>query len=110
MQLIERQITDLREKINYYNYCYYVLDNPAVPDAEYDRLFRELERLEKQHPALITSDSPTQRIGDKPLSSFPEIKHEVPMLSLANAFEPEEVAAFDQRVRQKLSNVNEVEY
>ena len=99
----------LREEIERHNYLYYVLDAPAIPDAEYDRLFRELERLEAEFPQLATPDSPTQRIGAAPLSGFSQLTHRVPMLSLNNAFADEEVAAFDRRVREGLV-VAEVEY
>ena len=99
----------LREQIERHNHAYYVLDRPTVPDAEYDRLFRELEELERQHPELVTLDSPTQRVGAAPLAAFGEVAHGVPMLSLANAFSEEEAAAFDRRVRDALSG-GEVEY
>lgn len=92
----------LREQINYHNYCYYVLDDPEISDAEFDKLFRELAQLEREHPALITVDSPTQRVGAAPLAAFGEIKHAIPMLSLDNAFSEEEVRAFDRRVRESL--------
>lgn len=97
-----RRIESLRKTINEHNFRYYVLDNPAIPDAEYDRLFKELEELEQSYPELITGDSPTQRIGGKPLEDFAEIKHELPMLSLNNAFSEEDMRAFDRRVREKL--------
>lgn len=92
----------LREQIDYHNYRYYVLDNPEIPDAEYDKLFRELQQLERDYPDLITPDSPTQRVGAAPLEAFGEVKHVVPMLSLDNAFSEEEVRAFDRRVREGL--------
>ena len=99
----------LRDEIERHNYLYYVLDAPEIPDAEYDKLFRELERLEAQYPELVTPDSPTRRVGAAPLSDFSQITHRVPMLSLNNAFEDEEVAAFDRRVRESLG-VESVEY
>jgi len=99
---IKQQIEQLREQINQHNYQYYVLDQPSIPDAEYDRLFRELQALEEKNPDLITSDSPTQRVGSQPLDSFSKIRHQVPMLSLANAFTSEELLDFDRRVREKL--------
>jgi len=92
----------LREEIERHNYLYYVLDEPEIPDAEYDRLFRELERLEVEYPLLATPDSPTRRVGAAPLAEFSQLTHRVPMLSLNNAFEDEEVAAFDRRVREGL--------
>ena len=97
-----RRIQSLRKSINEHNYRYYVLDNPTIPDAEYDRLFKELEQLENLYPELITEDSPTQRVGATPLKDFAEVKHELPMLSLNNAFSEEEMQAFDRRVREKL--------
>ena len=104
-----KRIDELREQIDYHNYRYYVLDDPEIPDAEYDRLMRELEELEAEHPDLITPDSPTQRVGATPLAAFAEVKHKLPMLSLSNAFDEEEVLSFDRRAREKLG-VNEVEY
>lgn len=101
---IADQASMLREQINHHNYRYYVLDDPEVPDAEYDRLFRELQALEKQHPDLVSSDSPTQRVGATPLSAFNEVKHMIPMLSLGNAFEDDEVLAFGRRVTEKLES------
>lgn len=108
-QSARRRIDDLRRRIEYHNYRYYVLDNPEIPDAEYDRLFRELQQLEEQHPDLITADSPTQRVGAEPAKALGEVRHLLPMLSLANAFGEEEVADFDRRVRERL-DVAEVAY
>jgi DNA ligase (NAD+) len=99
---ISEQAASLREQIDHHNYRYYVLDDPEVPDAEYDRLFRELEALEKKYPALVSSDSPTQRVGAQPLSAFEEVQHVIPMLSLGNAFDEDEVLAFGRRVSEKL--------
>ena len=93
---------ELREQLNYHNYRYYVLDDPEIPDAEYDRLFRELQALEEQYPALVAPDSPTQRVGAEPLKAFGEVKHVVPMLSLGNAFSGEEVRDFGRRIAEKL--------
>ncbi len=90
----------LRDQLNYHNYRYYVLDSPEIPDAEYDRLFRELLEIEAAHPELLTADSPTQRIGGLPLSGFSQVTHRQPMLSLNNAFDENEVIAFDRRVRE----------
>ncbi len=92
----------LREAIELHNYRYYVLDAPEIPDAEYDRLFRELQQLELQYPELLTADSPTQRVGGAPLPEFEEVQHAVPMLSLNNAFDEDEVRAFDRRVHEAL--------
>ena len=99
----------LREELERHNYAYYVLDAPTVPDAEYDRLFRELQQLEADHPELVTPDSPTQRVGAAPAAAFGEVVHGVPMLSLANAFAEEEVAAFDRRCREGLGRES-IEY
>ncbi|MFP3874671.1 MAG: NAD-dependent DNA ligase LigA [Thiohalophilus sp.] len=106
---VRHRINELREQIDYHNYRYYVLDDPEIPDAEYDRLMRELEELEAEHPDLVTPDSPTQRVGATPLSAFEEVRHELPMLSLGNAFDEEEVIAFDRRARDKLG-VDSIEY
>ena len=106
----EDKIQELRDQINHHNYLYYVLDEPSLPDAEYDRLMRELQALESDHPELITSDSPTQRVGGAPLSGFTEVQHERPMLSLDNAMNAEEFAAFDQRVRDRLKSSEDIEY
>ena len=102
LEQVKRHIAELRESINLHNYHYYVLDDPAIPDAGYDRLMRELVRLETAHPELITPESPTQRVGAQPLPEFSDVTHQIPMLSLANAFTAEEVTAFDQRVRDRL--------
>lgn len=96
------RIRRLREEIERHNHLYYVLDRPLISDAEYDRLFRELQDLEARHPELITPDSPTQRAGAKPAAAFAPARHHTPMLSLNNAFDVAEVAAFDRRVREAL--------
>jgi len=108
-QSVARRIDKLRDEIRHYNYLYYVLDQPEIPDAEYDRLLRELQALEANHPELITPDSPTQRVGAQPLAEFGEVRHEVPMLSLDNALDEEALRAFDRRVRDRLE-VDTVEY
>jgi DNA ligase (NAD+) len=105
-----KRAKELREEINYHNYRYYVLDEPVVPDAEYDRLMRELVELEKKYPELITPDSPTQRVGAAPAAGFREIRHTVAMLSLDNAFDESEVVAFDTRVRERLGTDEVVDY
>ncbi|OHC26689.1 MAG: DNA ligase (NAD(+)) LigA [Pseudomonadales bacterium RIFCSPLOWO2_12_59_9] len=97
-----QRILELRAELDRHNHSYYVLDEPSVPDAEYDRLFRELQALEAEHPALVTVDSPTQRVGGTALSAFGEVKHEVPMLSLCNAFEEGDLLDFDRRVHEGL--------
>lgn len=99
----------LREQIRYHNYRYYVLDDPEIPDAEYDRLLRELQALEAEYPELITPDSPTQRVGAAPLAAFGEVRHEVPMLSLDNAFDDDELTDFDRRARERLE-VERIDY
>lgn len=101
-QTAAERILELRTELDAHNYRYYVLDEPSVPDAEYDRLFRELQALEAEHPELVTPDSPTQRVGGEALSAFGEVRHEVPMLSLGNAFEEEDLRAFDRSVRSGL--------
>jgi DNA ligase (NAD+) len=106
---IAQRAAELRDNIDYHNYRYYSLDDPLVPDAEYDRLLRELQSLENQYPELITAQSPTQRVGAAPAEAFGEVVHTVPMLSLANAFENQELMDFDRRVRERLG-VEEVEY
>ena len=106
MDSAEKRITELRRLLSEYSYHYHILDEPMVPDAEYDRLFQELGRLEEKHPDLVSADSPTQRVGEQPLSEFSEIRHEVPMLSLDNAFSNEELIAFDKRVRDRLDLEN----
>src|SRR5690554_5463346 len=102
----------LRREIEEHNYRYYVLNDPAVPDAEYDRLLRELEEMEAAHPELVTPDSPTRRVGAPPGREFRAVRHEVPMLSLGNAFSKEEVHDFDRRVRKGLGldDGEEVDY
>ncbi len=107
--IIHQKIIQLRAEINQHNYHYYVLDNPQIPDSEYDRLLRELQMLEAQHPELITSDSPTQRVGAAPLNKFAEVSHNIPMLSLANAFEADEVYEFERRIKNKLEQTH-IEY
>lgn len=99
----------LRAELEQHNHRYYVLDDPIISDAEYDQLFRDLQALEAQYPELLTPDSPTQRVGSKPVSAFAEVQHRTAMLSLNNAFSDAEVLAFDARIRETLG-VAEVEY
>jgi len=101
-QAAAERIRQLRDEINYHNYRYYVLDQPVISDAEYDRLMRELESLEEQFPDLITPDSPTQRVGAKPIAAFASYTHRQPMLSLSNAFGIDELVAFDKRIKRML--------
>ena len=100
------RINQLRDQITTYNYQYYALDNPTIPDAEYDRLFRELQALEASSPELITIDSPTQRVGAQPLSAFSQVAHNIPMLSLDNAFNDEELSEFNRRIVDRLSTLD----
>jgi len=101
-QSVRRQAEALRKQLSHHSYLYYVLNQPEISDAEYDRLFRELQDLEEKHPQLVTPDSPTQRIGAAPLEAFATVRHRVPMLSLGNAFDEQEVRAFDERVKRYL--------
>ncbi|ADJ28343.1 NAD-dependent DNA ligase LigA [Nitrosococcus watsonii] len=103
------RIQALKELINNYDYAYYVMDNPLIPDSEYDRLIRELRVLEENYPELITLDSPTQRVGAKPIKFLGEVKHEVPMLSLNNAFHEGELVDFHRRVKARLG-IERVDY
>ena len=107
---IKQYIASLREKINYHNYRYYVLDDPELSDAAFDRLFRELENLEQEHPEFLTADSPTQRVGAAPLKTFETVGHVLPMLSLSNCFTREEVEEFDQRIKRFLKMTGDIEY
>jgi DNA ligase (NAD+) len=107
-EAIKAKIGQLRDIINYHNYKYYVEDKSEITDFEYDALYRELEGLENQRPDLITPDSPTQRVGDKPLEGFDKVVHAVQMQSLADVFNEEELFAFDERVRQAIGET--VEY
>src|SRR5690606_2296216 len=98
----KRRAEELRARIARYDYEYYVLDAPSVPDSEYDRLFRELQAIEHAHPDLAVAGSPTQRVGGAVSGAFATVRHAVPMLSLNNAFDDDEILAFDRRVREKL--------
>jgi DNA ligase (NAD+) len=98
-----RRLAKLREEIHYHAYRYYVLDDPVVSDAEYDRLFQELLTLEEEHPDLVTPDSPSQRVGGPPLPAFATVKHRLPMLSLENVFSPEELREFEERLKRYLA-------
>lgn len=100
----------LREELNRHAHAYYVLDQPTIPDAEYDTLFNELQQLETKHPELITADSPTQRVGGAPLPEFAQVQHDVPMLSINNGFSEDDIRAFDRRVSEGLGQSAEVEY
>lgn len=102
MTAANTRILELRAELDQHNYRYHVLDEPSIPDAEYDRLFHELKALEAEHPELVTADSPTQRVGSAALSAFTQVRHEVPMLSLGNAFDETDMREFDRRVSQGL--------
>jgi len=110
LSITDNQIQDLRDQLNDHNYRYYVLDDPLISDSEYDQLFRELQKLEIDNPNLITEDSPTHRVGAEPLSSFGSWTHRMPMLSLANAMNEDELAAFDTRVKKGLDTEKDLEY
>ena len=107
---IKQQATQLRDLINKYNYLYYVIDNPEVTDSEYDRLFKQLQQLEADYPELLKADSPTQRVGGIALDKFSQITHVLPMLSLDNVFNAENLQTFDQRVRDRLNTTNTQTY
>jgi len=109
-QKMVMQASSLRDEIDRHNYHYYVLDAPTIPDAEYDRLLRELQQLEQQYPSLISPDSPTQRVGAEPLKAFGQVEHTVPMLSLGNAFDEQELRDFDRRLHERLGLDLIVEY
>jgi len=104
------RVQKLREEINYHNHRYYVLDDPVVSDAEFDRLLKELTRLEEQYPALITPDSPTQRVGAAPLEKFETVRHRIPMISLENAFGETEAREFDERLKRFLRTTEDFHY
>ena len=106
MDTIEQQLTELRTTLRHHEYLYHVMDAPEVPDAEYDRLMRELRELEAQRPDLITPDSPTQRVGAAPLAFFSQVRHEVPMLSLDNVFDEGSFLAFNKRVQDRLKQTD----
>ena len=105
-----QRIRALRKEINEHNYRYYVLNDPLISDGEYDLLLRELEALEAKHPELVTPDSPTQRVGAQPAEEFPTLRHRIPMLSLENAMDEEELRAFDQRVHRWLNVTGGIDY
>ena len=100
----------LRTELAQHDYRYYVLDDPLVSDAEYDGLMQELRALETAHPELITPDSPTQRVSGTPSATFGEVVHQVPMLSLDNAFTEEDVRGFDRRIHERLGRSGDLDY
>ncbi|WP_313361463.1 NAD-dependent DNA ligase LigA [Mixta calida] len=110
MESVQDKITELRTTLRHHEYLYHVMDAPEIPDAEYDRLMRELRALEEQHPDLITPDSPTQRVGAAPLTAFEQVRHEVPMLSLDNVFDEAGYLAFNKRVQDRLKSSDEITF
>ena len=110
MNDIRKRINELKEEIEKHNYYYYVLDNPIVSDTEWDKLFKELEKLESEYPSLIDINSPTQRVGAKPLDGFKTDKHRMPMLSLSNAMNNEELRSFNERIKKLLETKIQIEY
>ncbi|SFN13185.1 DNA ligase (NAD+) [Izhakiella capsodis] len=108
MHSIENQINQLRKTLRHHEHLYHVLDSPEIPDAEYDRLMRELRELEEQHPQWVTPDSPTQRVGATPLAAFAQVRHEMPMLSLDNVFDDAGYLAFNKRVQDRLKSSDEI--
>jgi len=102
MSDVQNQIDQLRQQLNFHSYQYYVLNESSIPDADYDQLYQQLQQLEQQHPELVTPDSPTQRVGAKPLDKFGQVSHQIPMLSLDNAFDDADFSAFCQRMADRL--------
>lgn len=109
-QEIIEEIDELRRTVRDHDFKYYVLDSPEITDAEYDKLFRRLQDLENQYPELITPDSPTQRVGGKPLEKFGQVRHAIPMVSLSNIFDESELLEFDARTKRSLGTGNELSY
>ena len=109
-EALKKKVEKLREEIEYHNYRYYVLDQPEISDAQYDRLMRELEKIEEEHPELRTPNSPTQRVGAPPLEAFELVRHSIPMLSLSNAFDESEAKDFDKRVKKILGSSSDIAY
>jgi DNA ligase (NAD+) len=107
---VETRLTTLRRQLQEASYAYYVLDAPIMPDEVYDRLYRELQDLEDAHPTLITPDSPTQRVGEKPATQFTSVRHNIPLYSLENAFDLQEFEAWEDRWRRQAPGVESVEY
>ena len=110
MEEIIKELSDLREKIRYHNHRYYVLDDPEISDAEYDRIFQRLLALERQYPELVTADSPSQRVGAEPLEAFTQVTHRQPMLSLENVFDEQDIRDFDARLKRFLGEDPHLEY
>ena len=110
MSSVQNKIAKLREKINHHDHLYHTLDKPEISDFEYDKLLAELHQLEAENPELVTADSPTQRVGSTPLGQFEKVEHRVPMLSLSNSYSPEDIIAFDERVKKFLGREDSIEY
>ncbi|MCD6385587.1 NAD-dependent DNA ligase LigA [Candidatus Sumerlaeota bacterium] len=110
LQQIKNRIKELRRLIEHHNYCYYVLNKPEISDREYDLLFWELEMLERKYPQFAEPDSPTRRVGEKKLEGFPSVTHEVPMLSISNTYNEQELRDFDERIRRMLGITSPIEY
>lgn len=107
---VSSRLLDLKKQIEEFNYQYYVQDNPSVPDAEYDRLMLELKRIETDYPQLLSADSPSQKVGGMPLGQFAQVEHEVPMLSLDNAFDEESMLAFEKRMQDRIKRHDLIQY
>ncbi|WP_319379678.1 NAD-dependent DNA ligase LigA [Thiomicrorhabdus sp.] len=107
---LKQELEQLKQQIAEHNYAYYVLDNPKVSDAQYDRLYHRLLEIEQAHPDWITADSPSQRVGDQPLSHFESVRHSAPMYSLENAFSEQDLADFQRRIQERLNSTSEMEY
>ncbi len=110
MKEIIKELNDLREKIRYHNHRYYVLDDPEISDAEYDKIFQRMLELERQYPEHVTPDSPSQRVGAEPLEAFTQVTHRLPMLSLENAFDEKDIREFDARLKRFLGEDPHMEY
>lgn len=110
MTQLKDALGKLKNELNDYNYQYHVLDQPSVPDATYDRKLRELKEIEKLHPEWVSTDSPSQKVGDTASAAFTQVEHEVPMLSLDNAFDEDEMKAFEKRLKDRLKNDGEITF
>ncbi|MGI2901951.1 NAD-dependent DNA ligase LigA [Tolypothrix sp. VBCCA 56010] len=107
---VKQRVQELRQLLQQASYAYYVLDSPIMEDTVYDRLYRELQQLETEHPEVVTPDSPTQRVGEKPATQFTSVRHNIPLYSLENAFNVDELQAWDRRWRRQAPNIDAVEY
>jgi DNA ligase (NAD+) len=110
MTQLKDTLEQLKNELNDYNYQYHVLDQPSVPDATYDRKMRELKEIEALHPEWISADSPTQKVGDTASAAFTQVEHEVPMLSLDNAFDADEMRAFEKRLKDRVKRDDEITF